>query len=88
MSMAAAGLMVTSAFAIEGTVTGVIVKPDGTVKIAITSTDGSKLLSKTLGTATADGKKAMLAAAMTAKAAGDTVEAYDDGTNWTYLKIK
>ncbi len=88
LAVVSAGLMVSSALAFDGTVTAVIVKPDGSVKIGITSADGQTYLSKGLGTATADGKKAMLAAAMTAKASGSTVEAYDNGTDWTFFKIK
>ncbi len=81
-----AGLMSTSALALDGTITKISITSSGVTKIIITTSTGSST-KKTIGDISSDAGKAMLAIALTAKSAGDPVEAYHDGTSWTALSV-
>ena len=85
MAVLAAGLMVTSASALEGKITKVITKSTGEVKVVLAITGGG--VSAKVLNGTADANKAMLAVALTANSTDKTVEMYDDGVKWTYISI-
>ena len=86
IAVVAAGLMVTGAMAVEGTITKIETKSDGSVKVILEKTAGGNTGKVLDGTPEAN--KAMLAVALTAKSTGATVDAYNDGTKWTNITIK
>ena len=83
----AASLMSVTAMATEGTISAVIVKSDGSVKVTLAKAAGGST-TKAVNGATADANKAMLATALTAKSSGATVDAFNDGTIWTNITLK
>lgn len=87
MAAAAAALMATSAMAIDGTVTGVVLNPNAPVaKICVTDANPTTFCKNV--DITSDFGKAMYASALTAKAAGDAVTAFHNGTSWNYFEVK
>lgn len=85
MSLVAMGAMAVSAFGINGTITDVTVKADGTLLVKVGTSQ--KVL-----TGTAEAKKAMYATALTAKTTGATVTAiggtFNSQSGWVTLKLQ
>ena len=79
----AVGMMSTSAMALDGTITKIIVST-GSVKVGLTS--GATTYAKAIDVDTNVGR-AMLATALTAKTTQKPVSAFHDGTSWTYIEV-
>ncbi len=86
LAVVVVGLMSTGAMALDGTISKVIVKSDGVVKVVLEKTSGGPF-ARTIACDTMDADKAMLAVALTAQSTGATIEAYADSTRWTYMSI-
>lgn len=81
-----AGMMSTSAMALEGTVVSIMVNAT-IVKIGIQLKGTTDIVSKKVDPSS-DLGKVMIASAMTAKVQENNIEAYHDGTNWNYFNSK
>ena len=81
----AMGVMTVSAFGLDGTVTDVTIKSDGTMLLKVGTTQ------KTI-VGTPEAQKAMFATALTAKTSGATVTviggSYNGDNGWIVLKLQ
>ena len=83
----AAIIMSVGAFAADGTVSSVMLKSNGVVKMTLKRTSDSEMLERVIN-GTAEANKAMLATILTAKSTGATLDAYSDGITWTKIYLK